>query len=276
VDLTGRLPDNWKLFNKEFIPAFLQIRPDKTKIAAGLACGALWTIGKGMQKGDIALCPDGEGCYRVGEVTGDYFYASGGILPHRRTVQWYGQSISRGDMSVALRNSAGSIGTVSRISAHRDEIEKLLVGVAAPTLVSTDPTVEDPAAFALEKHLEDFLVQNWAQTELGKQYDIYEEDGDQVGQQYETDTGPIDILAISKDKKRVLVVELKKGRTSDAVVGQALRYMGYVQEELCEEGQTVHGVIIALEDDPRVRRALAMVPNIAFYRYEVSFKLVTV
>ena len=144
------------------------------------------------------------------------------------------------------------------------------------TLVSTDPTVEDPAAFALEKHLEDFLVQNWAQTELGKQYDIYEEDGEQVGQQYETDTGPIDILAISKDKKRVLVVELKKGRASDAVVGQALRYMGYVQEELCEEGQRVHGVIIALEDDPRVRRALAMVPNIAFYRYEISFRLVKV
>ncbi len=45
------------------------------------------------------------------------------------------------------------------------------------------------------------------------------------------------------------MVELKKGRASDAVVGQALRYMGYVQEELAEVGQTVHRVIIALEDD---------------------------
>jgi restriction system protein len=179
-------------------------------------------------------------------------------------------------MSVALRNSAGAIGTVSTITVHHDEIEKLLVGVATHTLVSTDATVEDPVAFALEKHLEDFLVQNWAQTELGKQYDIYQEDGEQVGQQYQTDTGPIDILAIGKDQKRLLVVELKKGRASDAVVGQALRYMSYVQEELCEEGQTVQGVIIALEDDPRVRRALAMVPNITFYRYEVSFKLVKV
>jgi restriction system protein len=128
----------------------------------------------------------------------------------------------------------------------------------------------------MEKHLEDFLVQNWTQTNLGREYDIYEEDGERVGQQYATDTGPLDILAISKDKKNLLVVELKKGRASDAVVGQTLRYMGYVQEELAEEGQVVKGVIIALEDDQRIRRALSIVPNILFYRYEISFKLVQV
>lgn len=86
-------------------------------------------------------------------------------------------------------------------------------------------------------------------------------------------TGPIDILAVSKDKKRLLVVELKKGRASDSVVGQVLRYMGFVQEELAEAGQVVQGVIIALEDDQRIKRALAMVPSIVFYRYQISFKL---
>ena len=43
---------------------------------------------------------------------------------------------------------------------------------------------------------------------------------------------------------------------------------------LAENGQTVHGAIIALEDDAKVRRALAMVNNIQFYRYQISFKLV--
>ena len=70
------------------------------------------------------------------------------------------------------------------------------------------------------------------------------------------------------------MVELKKGRASDAVVGQTLRYMSFVQEERAEEGQTVEGVIIAHEDDQRIRRALSMTRNIAFYRYQVSFKLV--
>ncbi len=69
-------------------------------------------------------------------------------------------------------------------------------------------------------------------------------------------------------------MELKKGKPSDAVVGQTLRYMGYVQEELVEEGQSVKGVIIALEDDPRIRRALTMTPSIIFYRYQISFKLI--
>ena len=86
----------------------------------------------------------------------------------------------------------------------------------------SDSTVEDPTAFALEKHLEDFLVFNWAQTELSKNYDLVTDEGVIVAQQFASDTGPIDILAISKDKKEYLVIELKKGRTSDVVVGQTL------------------------------------------------------
>ncbi len=69
------------------------------------------------------------------------------------------------------------------------------------------------------------------------------------------------------------MVELKKGRVSDSVVGQIQRYMGYVQEELAESGQVVKGVIIALEDDLRIRRALSVASNIDFYKYQVSFRL---
>jgi len=272
-DLTNKLPDEWRAFNKEFIPVYLATHPEKSKIGAGLACGALWTVSKGILKGDLVFCPDGFGKYRVGEVNGSYYYEPGKILFHRRPVTWLNVTIDRAAMSEALRNSTGSIGTVGNISQHRDELEKLIGGACAPKLISTDATVEDPSAFALEEHMEEFLVKNWDYTELGKDYDIYEEDG-QKAQQYQTDTGPLDILAISKDKKRLMVVELKKGRASDAVVGQTLRYMSFVQDELAEEGQTVVGVIIAHEDDQRIRRALAMTPNISFFRYQVSFKLV--
>jgi len=146
------------------------------------------------------------------------------ILFHRRPVNWLNVSIDHAAMSEALQNSTGSIGTVSDVSRYHDEIEKLIGGVSAPKLISTDETVENPSAFALE----DFLVKNWAQTELGKEYEIYGGDGEKA-QQYQTDTGPLDILAISKDKKRLLVLELKKGRAADAVVGQTLRYMSFVQ-----------------------------------------------
>ncbi|MCC7362079.1 MAG: DUF1016 family protein [Anaerolineales bacterium] len=272
-DLTGQLPDEWRAFNRKFIPIYLAQRPEKTKIGAGLACGAVWTVAKGINRGDIVLSPDGAGHYHVGEVSGGYQYHPGGILPHRRPVQWLPQAIDRGDMGAALRKSAGLPGAIRKLTNYQDEIESLLRGVAGPTIIVTDETVEDVAAFAIEKHLEEFLVENWAQTSLGREYDIYAEEGERVGQQYPTDTGPIDILAVSKDKRTLLVVELKKGRASDTVVGQVLRYMGYVREELAEKRQKVRGVIIAQEDDVRVRRALAMVPEIEFYRYQISFKL---
>lgn len=272
-DLSKELPEDWRAFNKNFIPVFLKNRPEKSKVSAGLACGALWTISKGLKTGSIVLCPDGDGNYYVGEISSAYFYKPNEILPHRRSVKWYPKTIARTEMSQALRNSSGSIGTVSDISKFEKEIQILIGGNRPATIVSTDETVQDPSVFALEEHLEEFLVSNWEQTELGKKYDIYQEEGELVGQQYPSDTGPIDILAISKDKKELLVVELKKGRASDNVVGQIQRYMGFVLDELAEENQKVRGIIIALDDDQRIKRALSVTQNIEFYRYQVSFKL---
>lgn len=273
VDLTHDLFEDWKEFNAIYREVYLHNHPEKSKISAGLACGMLWTICKGIKKGDIVLCPNGKGSYLVGEVISDYFYVPNGILPHRREVRWLNVQIERSAMPESLRNSAGSVGTVSNLSQYANEIEELIGHIEQPVLVATDTSVQDPTVFALEKHLEDFLVKNWKHTELGKNYDIYEEDGELVGQQYPSDTGPLDILAISKDKSTLLVVELKKGRVSDTVVGQIQRYMGYVKEELAEAHQTVKGVIIGLEDDVRIRRALAVTQNIEFYKYKVSFKL---
>jgi restriction system protein len=272
-DLSNNLPENWRDFNAQYRPVWLASHPGKSKIAAGLACGMLWTISKGINKGDIVMCPDGQGNYYVGEVDSEYSYKPNEILCHRRHVKWYPVVIDRNAMSQELKNSSGSIGTTSEISKYAEEIERLIGGKKPPTIISNDKTIEDPSVFALEKHLEEFLVKNWAQTELGRDYEIFEEDGELVGQQYPSDTGPLDILAISKDKKTLLVVELKKGRVSDNVVGQIQRYMGYVKDELAEVDQVVKGVIIGLEDDLKIRRALSVTNNIEFYRYRVSFNL---
>ncbi len=274
MDLTNTLSasEYWREFNKVMIPVYLAQNPEKTKIAAGLACGFLYTVTKGIQIGDIVLSPNGKGEYLVGEVTTDYNYQKDGTLPHRRGVRWFSKTIERSLMTQTLQNSTGSIGTVSDVTRFAEEIEKLISGDGS-VIATTDGLVDDPTVFGLEKHLEEFLVHNWKQTEFGKDYDVFEEDGEPVGQQYPSDTGPIDILAIRKDKKELLVIELKRGRISDVVVGQIQRYMGYVKEELAEDGQTVRGVIIALEDDLRLRRALSVAANIQFYTYKISFAL---
>ena len=274
IDLSDKLPERWQDFNDVFRPVWLQKNPTKTKLAAGLACGALHSVCKAINIGDIVICPKGDRTYLVGEVSSEYFFNENGNLPHRRKVTWYPNTIHRDEMTNELKRSTGSAGTVSDITRYANELEVLIGNQPNETIFSNDQTVEDPSVFALEKHLEDFLCANWEQTDLGKNYDIYsDEDGELEGQQYPSDTGPIDILAISKDQKELLVVELKKGRASDSVVGQIQRYMGYVKAELTEEGQTVKGVIIALEDDKKIQRALSVTTNIDFYRYKVNFEL---
>lgn len=275
INLADELTENWKDFNKKFIPVYLEKRPDKTKIAAGLACGAIHNLSKGMKNGDIVLSPDGLGNYKIGEITGDYFYREGGeehFLRHCRPVKWSSQIINREEMSERLRKAAEATLTVTDLSPHTDEITLILKGENFSPISSSDPIIEDPSEFALEKHLEDFLMANWDQIELSKKYDIYN-DGEFQGRQFQTDTGYIDILAISKNKKELVVIELKKGRASDSVVGQVQRYMGFVKEEVAEDGQEVKGIIIAFDDDTKIKRALSVTNNIDFYKYRVNFTL---
>jgi restriction system protein len=79
--------------------------------------------------------------------------------------------------------------------------------------------------------------------------------------------------AMKGNLKEYLVIELKKGRTTDVVVGQIQRYMGFVLEDSADAKQSVRGTIIALEDDLRLWRALRVAQNIDFYRYQLSFRL---
>lgn len=273
IDLSDKFTESWRDFNREMIPVLLKSDPERSKVSAGLACGFTYTVCKGINIDDIVLCPNGKSEYYVGEVISDYEYRKGEILPQRRQVRWFPGVIERSQMSPELQRSTGSIGTVSNISKYAEEIENLIAGKKPADIIATDESIEDPSTFALEKHLEDFLVQNWKHTELGKKFDIYRENGELIGQQYPSDTGPIDILAISKDKRKLVVVELKKGRIGDVVVGQIQRYMGYVKSELADKNQRVSGVIIALEDDLALSRALSVTNNIDFYTYKISFKL---
>ena len=272
-DVSMFLTDNPNDFKDKYRPVFLKNRPDKSKVAAGLACGAIWTVCHSMKQGDIVLCPDGSGEYSVGEIESNYYYVQDEILQHRRKVNWNRNTIRRSDMSEALQNSSGSVLTTCDLTKYKEELDGLINGNNSSPIVSNDSTIESASEFALERHLEDFLVKNWKKTTLGKKYNIYEIDGEIVGQQFPSDTGPIDILALSKDKKIFLVVELKKGRVSDNVVGQIQRYMGYVKQDLAEKNQEVKGVIIGFEDDVKIQRALSVTSNIDFYKYKVDFKL---
>jgi hypothetical protein len=138
---------------------------------------------------------------------------------------------------------------------------------------SAEPPEEDTARFGLERHLHEFLRDNWQVTEMAREWELYEEDGDLAGYEYPCSVGRIDLLARHKSEDRWLVVELKRDQSSDATVGQVLRYMGWVQEHLASANDSVEGLIIALQSDDRLAYALRPIPNVRVMLYEVSFRL---
>ena len=125
--------------------------------------------------------------------------------------------------------------------------------------------------FYLESQLEEFIIENWDQTELGQKYDLIKEDGELASQQYHTDVGIIDILAKDKVNKNHVVIELKKGQTSDKTIGQLTKYMGWIKKH--KNDDKVKGIIIAGKYDEKLFYAAKMVPNAEVFLYEVLFRL---
>ena len=155
-----------------------------------------------------------------------------------------------------------AIGKEMEIDEEESEDEQII----------TSSSVIDKNSFVLEKHLEDFLIANWEATELGKLYDLIEEDGDIVSQQYPTDIGNIDLLVTERGNENYVVIELKKGQTSDQTVGQLTRYMGWVKKNKAD-GKKVKGIIIAGGQDERLRCALEVVPDAEIFLYRLNFIL---
>lgn len=145
--------------------------------------------------------------------------------------------------------------------------------------VETLERIEQSAEFALEKHLEHFIVRNFDRIFSGR-LELYRDEGG-IGQQYPIvgtvgkEIGCIDILATEPSTNSYVVIELKKGQESDRVIGQVLRYMGWVADNLCNRGEEVKGLIICKGGDERLDYALRLVQDIVeVKRYRIGFRLI--
>jgi len=282
VGIGFSIPDISKLnfssssLREEIREIYTQSHLESTKASIASATGMIFRFVTTIEIGDIVLMPLGDGTYRVGEITGDYFYA--GLLepiPHRRSVLWRGVLV-KDSFSKSFKNTLGAIATISDVTHQSAEIEALLSGNTAR--VESVQANMDQSEFALEKHLEDFLIKNWANTDLGREYDLLtDENGEFIAQQYLTEVGPIDILAIKQDKSEILILELKKGRSGDAVVGQMLRYITAVKKEILEDNQKIRAIILTGQDDKKIRYSLeALNGMIEFMIYKISFTITNI
>lgn len=163
------------------------------------------------------------------------------------------------------------MGSSSRIS-ERDY--NLILGIE-PDVFSPAEQPQEEMEFALEKYLEDFIWDNWDRIDFGEKLEKFvDEDGNEGKQYYTEDAGYIDILA--KDSKGSFVIfELKKGRKNDEVIGQILRYMGWVRKNLAKEGTGVRGVVIVGAKDSKLEYALQEISDkVSVKLYRISFRLV--
>jgi restriction system protein len=250
--------------------------PDKPAQTKGLIANMLWAFFHEIAPGDFIIARRGRKTLAaVGRVLQTGVYARG-RNPYLASpdyahdnfleVAWQDQPRDKSFPTIVF-----PMHTLAEVS--EDEFRVLLDGSGIKTdLGAAGEGVEDPSAFVLEKYLEDFIVSNF-ETIFKGQLKIYEDVDGNDGQQYATEIGPIDILAVEPKSKSYVVIELKKGRPSDQVVGQVLRYMGWVKQNLCTDAKGVKGLVICREPDPKLSYALEMTKNIDVRYYSVSFKL---
>jgi restriction system protein len=251
--------------------------------------GQIWRFYSEIEDGDYLLTYNSKTReYAIGITKGGYkvgTYEDGGYYRYREVEEW--NVFNRDKLSKSAQNSLGSLLTVFEVSDYIPEFEAVLRGETLPAVEDESTELDELAekiseeleerreqSFRLEKHLLDFLVTNWEAISLGPLWEIYEEKGECKGVEYDTgEIGKIDILAYSRKELGWLVIELKRGQTEDQTVGQVLRYMGWVQENLADEDTPVKGLIICQENTPKLRYALKNTNNVGLMLYEVSFSL---
>ena len=167
---------------------------------------------------------------------------------------------------VSCRDTAEILDYIQLRATNKNQIElsKLPNGIE-PITNSIERSI---SSFALEKHLEEYILTNWKSTPFAGLYEIRDD-----SRQFATTTGPLDILAYKKDGTGFLALELKRGSAGDAVIGQILRYMAHIKKHVARIDQQVDGCIIATEKDRALDYALTMIPNIDFYQYRIDFSL---
>ena len=236
-----------------------EIQPGDRIIARG---GRKKIVGIGTATGPAFYDPR-KGAERIGRLVIEPYE---NFLP----VRWESEEIEFPDMV---------FGMLTVYELPNDRFEKLTAGAVYQDEVerSHDYFLEqddgdNQAEFVLERYLEEFIVSNF-EAVFRSQLFLFVGEDNRTGQQYPTDVGVIDILAKDVSSNTYVVIELKKGKSSDVVIGQTLRYMGWVREHLSSADDPVRGLIICSGADEKLDYALSMIPNIDVKFYKVNFQL---
>jgi len=234
--------------------------------------------------GDVVIAYMGNNIVAaIGDVTGDYEYNDKNKVgdpdgevgyPNQRKVRWWPNPryFNRSNLPPDLYKWVALPATLYTREYDIEQLKTILQGVpSGEEGREAQPIVgpEEARAFALETHLRDFLARNLQFVEEG--LSLFRDETRREGIEYPTDTGPIDLLAVDRNKGFV-VFELKVSRGPDRALGQLMRYMGWVRKKLAGSND-VRGIIVAQRIDDGLKLAASENPRIKLLEYELSFKV---
>ncbi|MCK6630331.1 MAG: PDDEXK nuclease domain-containing protein [Anaerolineae bacterium] len=261
---------------EELKAAIERIYPNDSPATKTRNFNMLWDFYHNIQAGDIIIARKGrKRIAAVGTVTKTAYYSHAKNIEASGANNYYSNHIDV-HWHDAPRDKVFDriIFGMQTVYEIEESLFKSLVGRTDGAGEVVEEGIENQTEFILEKYLEDFIVTNFDQIFKGQLVLYIDPEENTVGKQYATDVGIIDILAQEPSTNSFVIIELKKGRESDRVIGQILRYMGWVSENLCKNGQTVKGIIICRDADVRLSYALKPVSNnITVKYYRVDFKL---
>lgn len=105
-----------------------------------------------------------------------------------------------------------------------------------------------------ESLLQKYIIENWNNLEFLNNWSL------EYSLKNTNEVGEIDLIAKSNNSPEYVVIELKKGNSSDRVVGQLFRYMGWVNRNLAKS-EKVSGMIIANSFELDLLYALSIVDD---------------
>jgi hypothetical protein len=121
-------------------------------------------------------------------------------------------------------------------------------------------TRRPPLITISEQNLQEFVAQDVTKIEPGLRL---------VKRELATPAGRLDLLC-QDELGNYVVVELKKTKGTDQVMGQILRYMGWVAEEYPQK--KVRGIVIVSKKDEALRFALKAVSNVDAKEFNLDIK----
>lgn len=137
-----------------------------------------------------------------------------------------------------------------------------------PVLTVKEKIIEESEYETIEalevEHYQSLIHRNRKMLFPNYKYFDEEYQNEHNGHFYTQEVGTIDFLFLD-NKNNFVVIELKR-KSTDRTLGQILRYIGWVKENLAESNQLVKGLILAESKNIHLDFALKIVNNIIQFR----------